>query len=544
MRIAYERAQARRTVATCLLVAAFIASLVAVTVETQASPADPEMFKLELPELGRAPSSEPLQTIPSANLTKLVVHVSEPLASKVDYSELRPKLNADAVATVTDGTRNQYGKRFEIHLDRNVQFRLVPGRNVLEIVAKDTRQRVHYASFVLVTSTENRNNFEFSVDLAKTSISKEPPDLVLLEPEGDVVVPASSRPFKVRIAGQVTAASTVQSLSVDGVKVPIRPLAAGERSLLLSNASQRMTFETTVTARVGVPIVVVAMDSDGSRTTVTVPVRGASSDPPETFRGRKFALLIGISAFADSEINQLQFADDDARSVHAFLQTPRGGGFAAGDTLLLTDNSASRAAIRRAMTEFIGRATPDDLLVIFLATHGTHDPYAPQNLYFVANDTKVADIAGTGFSMTEFYSQLQQNCRARRMVLLVDACHGAGIIEPVPGARLLTHNLVSLYAEKLLYAGEGKAVLTASDVTESSLENSRWGGGHGVFTHFVLQGLGGQADSDQDRVVTVEELFRFVRQRVRTETKFKQNPRLLVSSNGRLAMSAVARPPS
>ena len=129
------------------------------------------------------------------------------------------------------------------------------------------------------------------------------------------------------------------------------------------------------------------------------------------------------------------------------------------------------------------------------------------------------------------------------MLLFVDTCHSAGLTgSRGESSRGLENNLISLYAEKLLYQEEGKAIITASDVNESSQESPRWGGGHGVFTHFLLEGMGGTADSNVDSVVTVGELFRFVRQRVRLDTEYRQNPRMLVGTNEDLALSAVAAP--
>jgi hypothetical protein len=51
----------------------------------------------------------------------------------------------------------------------------------------------------------------------------------------------------------------------------------------------------------------------------------------------------------------------------------------------------------------------------------------------------------------------------------------------------------------------------------------------------------GRADLDADHLVTVGELFRYVRRSVRRDTQFRQNPRLLVGTNDNLALSAVAR---
>jgi uncharacterized caspase-like protein len=94
--------------------------------------------------------------------------------------------------------------------------------------------------------------------------------------------------------------------------------------------------------------------------------------------------------------------------------------------------------------------------------------------------------------------------------------------------------------EKLLYQQEGRAIITSSDVNEPSRESQKWGNGHGVFTYYVLEALKGSADTNRDQLVSVGELFRYVRQKVRLDTEFQQNPRMLVGDNENLAL-AVAR---
>ena len=72
---------------------------------------------------------------------------------------------------------------------------------------------------------------------------------------------------------------------------------------------------------------------------------------------------------------------------------------------------------------------------------------------------------------------------------------------------------------------------------ETSRESERWGGGHGVFTWALLEGLRGNADSNSDKIITADELFGFVRQKVRTETKEKQNPRLFSNLGTKLEIA-------
>jgi uncharacterized caspase-like protein len=46
----------------------------------------------------------------------------------------------------------------------------------------------------------------------------------------------------------------------------------------------------------------------------------------------------------------------------------------------------------------------------------------------------------------------------------------------------------------------------------------RWGGGHGVFTYALLDGLRGKAERDRDGVVRVSELIEYVSSPVQSET--------------------------
>ena len=66
--------------------------------------------------------------------------------------------------------------------------------------------------------------------------------------------------------------------------------------------------------------------------------------------------------------------------------------------------------------------------------------------------------------------------------------------------------------------------LTASRDRERSFESKDWGGGHGIFTYYVVKGLEGEADESGDGIVTADELANYVRRNVREATKGQQNP--------------------
>jgi hypothetical protein len=100
-------------------------------------------------------------------------------------------------------------------------------------------------------------------------------------------------------------------------------------------------------------------------------------------------------------------------------------------------------------------------------------------------------------------------------------------------------NNVNDFLAKQLFNQEGRAVLTSSDVNETSAESTVWGGGHGVFTWALLEGLRGLADANTDKIVTAGELFDYVSNRVRKETRNKQNPRALPGLSSGLEVSVI-----
>jgi hypothetical protein len=509
----------------------------------QAPPAPAPVFELELPELGVAPTAQPEVVIPTPNVDTIVLNVLRPQADQIDYGQIGTQVNGQSTGLLTEINAGPRGKIVRINLRRYPGYGLIAGRNTVEVTARNQRGREFYTSFILRTATENRNQ-EFAYSVAQSSKRQVPPELVLLEPESEIVVPPGAGPRRVRVAGVATAAGAVARVTLDGEPLLLkRGAPVGARGMKLANEESRVSFDAVhVVGPDAAEVVVEASDAAGNRTQLRVPVRRGERRPPAVFSGKKYALVVGVSKFAYAGgAYDLKYADDDALAVSKFLQTPAGGRFPADNVLLLTDERATLASLQGAMKSFVSQPGPDDLLVIFLATHGVPDPLAEQNYYLMTHDTNLGRMAETAFAMKDFKRMLENNVRARRMILFADTCHSAGLIAP-PGlsGRGLRINLISQYAEKMLFVQEGNAILTSSDVGETSQEDARWGGGHGVFTHFLLQGMGGMADSDADSVVTVGELFRYVSRQVRDATGYSQHPRMQPGTNEALALAAVA----
>lgn len=300
--------------------------------------------------------------------------------------------------------------------------------------------------------------------------------------------------------------------------------------------------------------------------------RVADKDPLK-FSGRKFAVIIGVSEYKnnDAGLTDLAFADKDAEALFQLLTQ---GGFNSNDILFLTNERATLSAVRDSLARFLTRAASTDMILFFLAGHGTPDPYDKRNLYYLVHDSKVANLKNTALPMLELKQMIDQKLQAKRAIFLLDTCHSAGVSgtkiiskpssesggqrqlvldeppantsggkKPTPASDprqfVQDGNNVNDFLAKQLFNQEGRAVLTSSDVNETSAESTRWGGGHGVFTWALLEGLRGLADANTDKTVTAGELFDYVSNRVRKETNNKQNPRALSGLNAGLEITIV-----
>jgi hypothetical protein len=262
--------------------------------------------------------------------------------------------------------------------------------------------------------------------------------------------------------------------------------------------------------------------------------------PPERIGGEKYAVIVGISKYKNggSGLANLKYASRDASAFRDFLESPAGGSFPKENVQELLDEDATSQKLRSALFTFLTKPRPQDLVVIYFAGHGAPDPNDSRNLYLLTYDTQPDDMGGTAFLMSDLQDVFDRIVKAKHVITLIDSCHSYGISGERFGAK--QNNLSNQYLER--YASKAdRAVITASDVSELSLEGEQWGGGHGVFTYFVLQGLkNAEADTNKDGTVTAGELFSYLSERVSQATNHQQNPRAVPGLAQNLPLSGAA----
>jgi len=160
-------------------------------------------------------------------------------------------------------------------------------------------------------------------------------------------------------------------------------------------------------------------------------------------------------------------------------------------------------------------STSHDVTLELLGVFAGHGFISGGKGYLAPFDIDLKNIAGTAFAMDRFGKDIGSNIHGKWKVLLTDACH-SGAITPETDPQQLNQLLLDMH--------QSIFSLTASRDREQSFESADWGGGHGIFTYYVVQGLQGAADANGDGVVTADELAEYVHTNVRQATNSRQNP--------------------
>lgn len=229
---------------------------------------------------------------------------------------------------------------------------------------------------------------------------------------------------------------------------------------------------------------------------------GSSPPPPVTpiVPGpvqQKWALVIGISHFNDRGIHPLNYTLQDADAFATELQDPKIGNFASDHVKKITDADATTKNIKEQLNWIARSAQPNDLVVIYVATHGS-----PRSLdsvsginYLITYDTEMNTdgqfdedaMYATALPMVELADSVATRMRALRTLVILDTCYSGGSIGAPPVGALAGKAAPSRQMLEQMSQGTGRIVLAASQSDEESLESAKLG--HGYFTYFLLQAL-------------------------------------------------------
>lgn len=233
-----------------------------------------------------------------------------------------------------------------------------------------------------------------------------------------------------------------------------------------------------------------------------------------------WALVVGVARYAHMPV--LKYTDDDAYHIYAFLKSPEGGALPDEQIRVLIDDDASRGNILRSMRQLFLKADENDVVVMYFSGHGLPGSFLPVDFDGFNNKLQHEDI-----------KSVFNESKAKHKLCLADACHSGSLMAmraPMDGTLRKFYNAFES-------TDGGTALLLSSKGDEYSLEDK--GLRQGIFSHYLIRGLKGEADNDGNKIVTIDEIFNFVHTKVRSYTGNAQTPTLTGVYDARMPVSAI-----
>ncbi len=215
---------------------------------------------------------------------------------------------------------------------------------------------------------------------------------------------------------------------------------------------------------------------------------------------RVFVLAVGINSFMHPNAIPLKGAVKDSSDFSLALRGRLSGMYRNVPISIRTlhNEQATRAGLAAALDQLKREVRAGDLLVWFVASHGTLDSSGQYGV--ILHDWDGRANPGSLFSTFNIL-EASRSIKAFNQLVILDTCHAGGVNSLVRG----------LYDARLavLARNMGLHVFASAADTEEAIDSYQ---GNGLFTHTLLKGLASPvADRNSDRKVTVNELGDFAR---------------------------------
>ncbi len=258
-------------------------------------------------------------------------------------------------------------------------------------------------------------------------------------------------------------------------------------------------------------LLVITPTAIGQSTTAGA-ARDAASPPvvkstrPES--GARWAVIIGISNYADQKIPGLNYCVDDAELLVERLAEQCD--YAPEKILLLTEHQTkphlrpTSRNLKQVVKGWVNQSQEGDTVLVFFSGHGFLDR---QGRGFLATeDCDPSKLEETALRIEDLREILRQS-KAKQKLLVLDCCH-AGAKKGAVSEKI--DSLERPSSEELgasFASAEGLITLASCRKQESSFE---WKAvNHGIFTWFLANGIAGMADSDKNGLVDSDELYQY-----------------------------------
>ncbi len=240
--------------------------------------------------------------------------------------------------------------------------------------------------------------------------------------------------------------------------------------------------------------------------------------------GTTRAVVIGISDYQDDGITDLRFAHRDAEAFVAWLRSAAGGSLPDDNIQLLLNEKATKAQFAAALDWLREQSKEGDQTLIYFSGHGDVDSkIIGQEGFLLFWDTPSQSYISGAYPLYFLklvISTLSLQNKAK-VVMIADACRAGKLAgSAIGGAQITNENLRQQFAHEIK--------ILSCQPNEVSIESEQWGGGRGVFSYHLVDGMYGMADGNTDGQVTLSEMDRYLEDHVTKEAApMRQTPMVI-----------------
>ena len=229
------------------------------------------------------------------------------------------------------------------------------------------------------------------------------------------------------------------------------------------------------------------------------------------------ALIVGVETYSKTVAKAI-YAENDAAFFKDYAIEKLGVPSSRVQTLL--NASADEPGMLLAVKDWLLRTakTNKSDIYIFFAGHGLASDDGRQ-MYLLPHDGEPRLLSDTAVSRERLFSDIAA-ANPRSVTVFLDTCYSGTTRGP---DMLIASRPIAIRAKEQAVP-EGFTVMTAAagDQTAKPLEEAK----HGMFSYFLMKGMEGDADANQDNQITAGELHAYVQQNVIQQSSGSQTPEL------------------
>ena len=242
-----------------------------------------------------------------------------------------------------------------------------------------------------------------------------------------------------------------------------------------------------------------------------------SIESAKSIAPRIFAVVVGVADY-EGTANDLKFSDDDARLFYNHLKVALPNEMAAGKSVLLLNQNATRTNIINSLQQIFSQSNENDFIIFYFSGHGSPGNFCP-------TDFKTQQLAH------EIVKNYFKNAKAKYRLCIADACFSGSI-----GTE---HQNSSVASSTQQLRDARLAVIMSSKPNQTSIETSSLH--QGIFSYYIINGLKGAADLNHDSYITMGELFLYTKNETIQKSNGAQVPVVYGKNLDRIPLTRLKR---